>query len=1350
MESREVKCFDQVSPVSTHVTFCQMLQSLAADQTLLFKDAFEPEEQGQRETQKMTVPSPVTSLRAFRGVPSEQKARQQQKQQPLFTSAKTPQQHVSSSPQNDKLKAAYLQAAKEAVTAFTGRHLYQRMLCDYEKHADLPHLAHSAAAAAAANRASTADRQTTLRQGIHAFLEAVTQVESELRKPTTVPKAPFSHASSDATPAATSCAMLQHVPLHKWAGHCRYNDRFVKCTVLAQAEGGDRQSTARGAKSNKRAAFSLHAVVPVAIGLAVAPTPLVQMRDVEAELRRYWKLHDEAAARSRLAALRNHDAEVFAEHVSLLKVSALLDIMEKTEGFMRRIGMRLELQAAGTSCTSHSSGDGATGPPSKSIFAVAGRGSDSEYARFRAYVASMKNEFQLMHHIDAFVPSQPQALRATLLPHQMDGLRFLVSLHANHINGILADEMGVGKTVQTLAFLLHLKEQRMTVARGRPEDDAGVRRSPIRPHLVLAPLSVVREWREACEQFVAESFRVCLFQELEDPVRDAPAYDLVLMPVHAVRYTRAASAARVQWDYVVVDEAHKAVANLQTFTAQAILALPCARRLVLTGTPLSSDLQELWSLLHFLNPSVFSDNDAFEQVFRRPFQVYEAKEMELTEEERGLLVLRLHQVLRPFLLRRTKADVDTSLRMTFHCVRCPLSAVQQRVLRLLRLQKQGPAVLSVSSSSDEEEEDEESGAAAAAKTSLPRERSDAACPNGPLVGASHVAQKLSAVDSLTKLAALYLPGLAVSFLSTSVVRDEVVADKCLGLSSANVSESTAQQVCNHAFLQPFFSQVLERRGLDETTLESAGDAVSDSSSSSTTTTTCYCNAHGAAAMTLACSGKFLFLHLLLSRLFIAGYKVVLFTHWLSCVDLLLDYLKSRGWHRNTEVLTGSSSEAERKASVRRFRNDPACLFFVLSMKAGGCGINLQAAHIVVLLDRDYTATNEDQALARVYRIGQRHTVRALYFSTDDPSEHRVTQRAELKNRPRRAIIDDGVYQVTGLSGKVKTTTGEDEDEEEGDTADDVVGDFLEREEACDTKGDTVDTAPLWAIVSASAQNPGGFGVTTSKTQAAECQDSQSVVEERTSAERGFWAALRRLVSSLDELILTDDDRSADTKRSAEENAVVNEHAAEAGSTWEEKQSVLLCLRKTLPPESYEWLEEKLRCRAHEQSSSASLHSPSHAHGVTTAQAAEMTRDAALCEGDSAATATELENESNTAEDTPARDIDPLRTPELFWLEFAALLRLACDGPAVLWAAVDTAEANNRQKEDPAEQLRCRRRREKRAAKCIRLATVEVPNSYREKCWEDGVEDETEIAARYLDHLDARANAPKKRRKAKMG
>ena len=101
-------------------------------------------------------------------------------------------------------------------------------------------------------------------------------------------------------------------------------------------------------------------------------------------------------------------------------------------------------------------------------------------------------------------------------------------------------------------------------------------------------------------------------------------------------------------------------------------------RLLLTGTPLQNNLSELWSLLNYLVPHIFNSSDNFETWFNKPFENAGVENSEVMEEEKILIIHRLHQVLRPFLLRRLKVEVATSLPdKVERVVKCELSSWQK-------------------------------------------------------------------------------------------------------------------------------------------------------------------------------------------------------------------------------------------------------------------------------------------------------------------------------------------------------------------------------------------------------------------------------------------------------------------------------------------------------------------------------------------------------------------------------------------------------------------------------------------------------------------------------------------------
>ncbi|XP_038215433.1 helicase domino-like [Zerene cesonia] len=257
----------------------------------------------------------------------------------------------------------------------------------------------------------------------------------------------------------------------------------------------------------------------------------------------------------------------------------------------------------------------------------------------------------------------PRLLKHSLREYQHVGLHWLATMHARRLNGILADEMGLGKTIQTIALLAHLALERR---------DWG-------PHLVIAPTSVVLNWemefKKWCPAFKiltyygtikerklkrvgwtkANSFHVCI-----------TSYKLVVQDHQSFR--------RKRWKYLILDEAQN-IKNFKSQRWQMLLNFQTERRLLLTGTPLQNSLLELWSLMHFLMPDVFASHSEFREWFAPVAGIAEG-----SHRYSEALVRRLHEVLRPFLLRRLKADVERQMPRKYeHVLMCRL-AKRQRFL----------------------------------------------------------------------------------------------------------------------------------------------------------------------------------------------------------------------------------------------------------------------------------------------------------------------------------------------------------------------------------------------------------------------------------------------------------------------------------------------------------------------------------------------------------------------------------------------------------------------------------------------------------------------------------------------
>ncbi|CAM0912617.1 unnamed protein product [Alopecurus aequalis] len=238
-----------------------------------------------------------------------------------------------------------------------------------------------------------------------------------------------------------------------------------------------------------------------------------------------------------------------------------------------------------------------------------------------------------------------------LKPYQIKGVKWLISLWKNGLNGILADQMGLGKTIQTIAFLAHLKGNGL-----------------VGPYMVIAPLSTLSNWLNELSRFVPSMTGLIYHgdkvvrAELRRkfmPKNVGPDFPIVITSFEMAMYD-AKFLANYEWKYVVVDEGHR-LKNTNCKLLKELKRIPMENKLLLTGTPLQNNLAELWSLLNFILPDIFSSHQEFESWFDFSAKGDEEQQEETDENKRVLVVSKLHSILRPFLLRRMKEDVEHML-----------------------------------------------------------------------------------------------------------------------------------------------------------------------------------------------------------------------------------------------------------------------------------------------------------------------------------------------------------------------------------------------------------------------------------------------------------------------------------------------------------------------------------------------------------------------------------------------------------------------------------------------------------------------------------------------------------------
>lgn len=295
---------------------------------------------------------------------------------------------------------------------------------------------------------------------------------------------------------------------------------------------------------------------------------------------------------------------------------------------------------------------------------------DDEYGVSQALARGLQSYYAVAHAVTERVDKQSALMvNGVLKQYQIKGLEWLVSLYNNNLNGILADEMGLGKTIQTIALITYLMEHKRING----------------PFLIIVPLSTLSNWAYEFDKWAPSVVKVsykgspAARRAFVPQLRSGKfnvlltTYEYIIKDKHIL--------AKIRWKYMIVDEGHRMKNHHCKLTQVLNTHYVAPRRLLLTGTPLQNKLPELWALLNFLLPTIFKSCSTFEQWFNAPFAMTGEK-VDLNEEETILIIRRLHKVLRPFLLRRLKKEVEAQLpEKVEYVIKCDMSALQRVLYR---------------------------------------------------------------------------------------------------------------------------------------------------------------------------------------------------------------------------------------------------------------------------------------------------------------------------------------------------------------------------------------------------------------------------------------------------------------------------------------------------------------------------------------------------------------------------------------------------------------------------------------------------------------------------------------------
>jgi len=482
------------------------------------------------------------------------------------------------------------------------------------------------------------------------------------------------------------------------------------------------------------------------------------------------------------------------------------------------------------------------------------KGIDSNYFKKLEEISLVSN-----HKVE--IPSE---LKAELRSYQQEGYSWMVQLYENQLGGCLADDMGLGKTIQALTLLLKVRKPKSQLFFQEQTTGNYQQKSlfettePAQPaSLIVMPTSLIHNWENEIRKF-APSLNVYKHvgsqRNKSSSMASAINYFDVILTTYGTLRNDYEMLKAYNFFYLILDESQN-IKNSSSKTYKSTIEIKSKHKLVITGTPIENSLSDLWSQLNFLNKGLLGSLPYFKREFITPIEKKNDQEQEQ----------KLQKLIRPFVLRRTKAEVASDL---------PALTEQIRYCDM----------------TDEQREIYETEKSAIRNTILKNIES----------------------SGLKKSALVVLQGL-----------------------------TKLRQLANHPSLVT--------KELDTE------------------------------------SGKFNEIYRCLKNLVAEGHKVLIFSSFVKHLELLQTKIESKNWKYS--LLTGKTDN--RQEVIRQFQEEADNHIFLISLKAGGVGLNLTSADYVFIIDPWWNPAAENQAINRAHRIGQDKKVFVYRFITEDSIEEKI-------------------------------------------------------------------------------------------------------------------------------------------------------------------------------------------------------------------------------------------------------------------------------------------------------------------------------------------------------------------------
>ncbi|CAH8863785.1 unnamed protein product [Trichobilharzia szidati] len=627
----------------------------------------------------------------------------------------------------------------------------------------------------------------------------------------------------------------------------------------------------------------------------------------------------------------------------------------------------------------------------------------------------------------------PIKINATLRSYQQEGVNWLCFLNRYGLNGILCDDLGLGKTLQTICILAgshhelkqSLLSKKTKQSKSNKEENASSMKklksttdkkkkkpsksmptssmkkeldesnqSPVTMNdelsnkelglplsLVICPSTLCGHWSHEIQHYAQTDDLKPLIYAGNPAVRQSllskfHQYDVIITSYDSVRsdieYFQS-----INWNYVILDEGH-IIKSSKSKVTRAVKQLIAQHRLILTGTPIQNRVSELWSLFDFLMPEFLGTEQHFLAKFARPVAVSRDVKASKADQRAGQLALeKLHRLVLPFMLRRLKEDVMQDLPpKIIQDFACKMTPIQRKLYESFQKTDEGKQLMNIVGSTS----------------------------------ASASSHSANATTATGKQQSTYISSVVVSHGFQAVRYFQAVCNHpCLVLKSGHPMldeikwefgiQSTDQLRSIHLSGKLLaLCRLLTDCGFGSPNLSNNMPGTSSSSNGNNSSLTSSGSSTSLANIASASNDFYA------NRSLLSQHRALIFFQTREMLQLTADMLRELFPWITATRLDGSIPVGERHNRVVRFNQDPSIDIMLLTTAVGGLGLNLTGADTVIFVEHDWNPCKDLQAMDRAHRIGQSRTVNVYRLITEDSIEEQIMNLQAFKLHLANTIL----------------------------------------------------------------------------------------------------------------------------------------------------------------------------------------------------------------------------------------------------------------------------------------------------------------------------------------------------------